>query len=201
VLDPRIAPNPRGSAFNSTGNEFAPSLWTSGPPEGLRTILRAAGLDLKNPATLAEVRQRPEIVAARQSTGYQLALGFCVAALAALGLAMFADRSAVRARAADLMLTRLGMGPRRVRRARALELAFLEGISLVLAAAGVLAVVPLGARLLDPGGSHAPAFALRPQPDSALVALAAGVLTLLLAVAVARPRGRARAGEVLRDVA
>jgi MYXO-CTERM domain-containing protein len=201
TTDPRIAPDPRASGFDSL-SEFMASLWTSRTPDTLRAILQPAGLESKNLVTLDRIRQRPEIVAARQSTGYQLALGVCVAALAALGLAMFADRAATRARAADLMLTRLGLGARGIRRARALELAFLELVSLTLAVAGVLAVVPLGARLLDPGGSKAPPFALRPDPQAFLVALLAAVLTLVLALVVSRPRrGSRSAGEVLRDAA
>jgi hypothetical protein len=144
----------------------------------------------------------PDLVAARGSTGYQVALGLCVAGLAMLGLSMFADRSVTRARAADLMLTRMGMGRGGTGRARALELTAFAVVSLILAGIGVGAVVPFGARLLDPGGGGEPAFTLRLDRVGLAASVLAVVLAVLLALVVARSRSSASAtstGTVLRD--
>jgi hypothetical protein len=153
----------------------------------------------------AQAAQDPDLVAARGSTGFQLALGLCVAGLAVLGLAMFAERSVTKARAADLMLNRMGLGAGGIGRARALELAAFAVIALVLAGTGVAVMVPFGARLLDPGAASAPAFVLRLDRAGLLTALLAAAVAVLLAVLVSRARGSrsnsasSAAGAVLRD--
>ncbi len=201
--DPRIQPPLRQSQFDHP-TEFSPSLWSSAGLSALQAYLDPRGIEQSHPTTSEQAAQDPAIVAARRAIGFQLALGLCVAGLGVLGLAMFADRAAGRARAADLMLVRMGMGRRGVGRARALELGAFAVIALVLAGVGTLLILPMGARLLDPGGGPAPAFVLRLDRLSLEVTALTAVAALLSGLLVSRsalPSGSGRsAGEVLRDV-
>lgn len=197
--DPRVRPAEGSGRFDQPPKEFLPAVWSATDEAAVQQFLGGLDVEPGNVTTFAQAEQQPDIVAARRATGYQIALGLCVAGLAVLGLAMFADRAAARARAADLLLARIGMGRRGTARARAAELATLALLSLLLAAAGVAVVVPLGARLLDPGAGGAPAFVLRVGPDAAVAAVAAAAGGLLLALLVSRPRRSADSGAVLRD--
>jgi len=202
--DPRVRPPARSGSASVASTEYFPSLWSSGNLDSIQALLASHHLVAQHVSTYQEFEQEPNLVAARGSTGYQVALGLCVAGLAMLGLSMFADRSVTRARAADLMLTRMGLGSGGTGRARALELTVFALISLVLAGVGVGAIVPFGARLLDPGGSGVPAFALRLDRAGLAASVLGVVLAVLLALVVARSRGSASTasstGEVLRDV-
>jgi hypothetical protein len=200
--DPRVRPPARSGSASVGLTEYFPSLWSSVNLDSIQALLGSRQLVAQHVSTFQEFEQEPDLVAARGSTGYQVALGLCVAGLAMLGLSMFADRSVTRARAADLMLTRMGMGRGGTGRARALELTAFAVVSLILAGIGVGAVVPFGARLLDPGGGGEPAFTLRLDRVGLAASVLAVVLAVLLALVVARSRGSASAtstGAVLRD--
>jgi hypothetical protein len=200
AADPRVRP-PKGTSGFDTNSDFRPSLWSATDQGSLEAVLQAHDLDGQNPTSWTQVRlQQPDVVAADRSIGYQVALGWCVAGLAVLGFAMFADRAATRARAADLLLGRMGMGRKGIRRSWALELAGFAVIALVLAGVGLLAIVPLGPRLLEPGGGVAPPFVLRVAPFGLVATVVAIGGGWLLALVVGRSRTRARSdAEVIRD--
>ncbi|WP_407345308.1 hypothetical protein [Pengzhenrongella phosphoraccumulans] len=200
AADPRVRPAPMEGRFDRAPRQYFPSLWTSGGPDALVAVLEPRGIELGATETLAQVAQYPDLVAARRSIGLQVALGLCVAGIAVLALAMFADRATTRSRASDLMLALMGMGRAGARRARSIELALLGGLGLALAGVGVLLIAPLGARLLDPGGGSQPAFVLRLGGAALAAAAIAAVVCLLVAIVVVATRsGRADAGKVLRD--
>jgi len=205
TADPRVRPPARSSRFNRPPSEYSPALWSATNLGSLQDIMTKNELAPGLTTSYSQAAQNPDLVAARGSTGYQMALGLCVAGLAVLGLAMFAERSVTKARAADLMLNRMGLGAGGIGRARAVELAVFAVIALLLAGAGVAVIVPFGARLLDPGGASAPAFVLRLDRAGLLTSLLAAAVAVLLAVLVSRARGtrsnRASraAGAVLRD--
>ncbi|GAB3591898.1 hypothetical protein GCM10027446_11420 [Angustibacter peucedani] len=200
VEDPRLRPPGDSGRFNRAPAEYYPALWSSRGSKELADIAAAHEVRTSGEHTLAEVEQQPDLVAARRSRGYQVALGACVALVAVLVLAMAADRGARRALAADLVLARAGLGRRGTRRARLVELSLLAAIALVLGFVGLLLVRPFGPRLLDPGGAAAPAFVLRVGPTSVLAGVATAVVALGVAVLAARARvRRARPTEVLRD--
>ncbi|RYV49679.1 hypothetical protein [Pengzhenrongella frigida] len=200
AADPRVRPPATEGRFSRAPRQYFPSLWSNGDPDALRAVLEPRGLELGLTETLAQVAQEPDLVAARRSLGLQVALGLCVAAIAVLALAMFADRATSRARASDLMLALMGMGRAGTQRARSIELGLLAGLGLALAGVGVLLVAPLGARLLDPGGGAEPAFVLRLGGAALVAAALAAVVCLLVAIAVVATRsGRADSAKVLRD--
>lgn len=195
--DPRLLPLPER---NPPPPEFRAQLWSADGQAGLQAVLQPLGVDPRSTSTLADAEQRPELVSARRGLGYQLALGACVAAVAVLALSLYADRAAARGRAADLLLRRTGLGRGGPVVARALELALVGVVALVLALVAVALVTPLGARLLDGGQGTVPALAFGPTPPAvALTALTAAV-AVLAAVAVTVVRGRTGTdGSVLRD--
>jgi len=198
--DPRVRPAPATGPLSRAPVEFYPSLWTTGPVAALRAVLAPRGMELGRTGTLAQASLEPDLVAAQRSRGLQLVLGGCVAAIAVLALAMFADRVTTRSRAADLMLTRTGLGRGGVLLARSAELAALAALGLGLALAGVALVAPLGARLLDPGGGAEPAFALRIGGTALAAAAIAAATGLVVAIGVASSRSPGLAtAEVLRD--
>jgi hypothetical protein len=202
--DPRVRPNPGSGRFTRGPTEYFPYLWSSTDLAALQRILEAHEVEAGAITRYDQIAQEPDLVAARSSIGYQVALGLCVAALAVLGLAMFADRSVTRARAADLLLTRMGLGRSGTARARALELAAFALIALLLAGVGVGVIVPFGARLLDPGGGSVPAFVLRLDPRGWAVSMLVVLFAIGVALLVSRSRNTAAsagaAGEVLRSV-
>jgi hypothetical protein len=154
--DPRYAPRP-GQGANP---QFQVELW-SRDARALDSVLAAHDVTPLAVRTDATVRQLPDFVAALRSLGYLLALGAATAGLAVVGLGLFADRSAARARVDDMMLARVGMGRRRTRRAHLLELAGIVATASVAAAVAVLVLARLGAIGLDPQAPVAPALHLR----------------------------------------
>jgi len=108
--------------------------------------------------------------------------------LAILTLCIYAQRTAALRRPADLMLARVGLGRRRVGRARAVEFVLLAAISFAASVAGVLALAPLGARLLDDQPGLLPRLQFTLSPTALVVTACAAVLATLLAVLVARDR-------------
>ncbi|QTE27966.1 hypothetical protein [Pengzhenrongella sicca] len=202
--DPRVKPPEGTGKFDRTPTAYFPSLWTNGDARSFAAILDPAGVTPGDTETLEHVGQLPDLVAARRSLGLQLALGVAVGAIAMLALAMFADRAATRSRAADLLLTLVGMGRAGPRRARSLELAAMAALGLALGTLGVALVAPLGARLLDPGGGAAPGFVLRLGPQALGAGAAAAAIAVGVAVVVATARSASRTSRsadrgVLRD--
>ncbi|MGV8966297.1 MAG: hypothetical protein ACOH2F_08455 [Cellulomonas sp.] len=200
TADPRVRPPAASGRFDRSPRAYFPALWSNHGPDALRAVLEPRGMELSHTQTLAEVAQEPDLVAARRSLGLQVALGLCVAAIAALALAMFADRATTRSRASDLILAMMGMGRAGARRARSIELAILAALGLAFAGVGVLLIAPLSARLLDPGGGSEPAFVLR-FGSAALQSAALGAVgCLLIAIVVVATRsGRVDAAKVVRD--
>jgi hypothetical protein len=202
--DPRVRPASGSGRFTRGPTEYFPYLWSSTDFASLQRILNAKDVEAGAVTRYQQFAQEPDLVAARASIGYQVALGFCVAGLAVLGLAMFADRSVTKARAADLLLTRMGLGRSGTARARAVELAAFALIALLLAGIGVAVIVPFGARLLDPGGGSVPAFVLRLDPGgwtvSALMVLVAVGVALLVSRSRSSASSAGSAAEVLRNV-
>ena len=196
AADPRVRPPP--------GNLQPPpslsaELWAT-RAGSIDAVLEPLGIDAPRRTTQKEAGTAPELVAADRSRGYQMAIGICLAAMAVLVLALYADRATARSRAADLMLARVGLGQRGPRRARALELLLMAAVAVVLAWVGVRLIAPLGARLLEPGGPAEPAFALRVGPATAMAGLAAALVALTVAVGAAALRSRTGTeSAVLRD--
>jgi putative ABC transport system permease protein len=195
--DPRYRPAPDVPQPSPTFSAYA---WSAGGSAALDRLLGAAHVTPLSTASDAQTRQLPELVATRWGVGYLGALGAGLALLSIVGLALYADRTAARSRASDVLLARLGLGRRGVRRSHALELALLVLTALLLAAVGGWVVTRLGPLGLDPGSARAPSFRLRPGTGALAGAVVAGGVALLAAVAVVRARGRdATDGTVLRD--
>jgi hypothetical protein len=195
--DPRYRPAPDVQDPSPTFTAYA---WSTGGTAALDRLLGAAHVTPESTASDAQTRQLPEFVATRWGVGYLGALGAGLALLSIVGLALYADRNAVRSRASDVVLARLGLGRRGVRRSHALELALLVVTALLLAVVGGWVVTRLGPLGLDPGAARAPSFRLVAGPGALAGAVLAGGVALLAAVAVVRARGRdASDGTVLRD--
>jgi putative ABC transport system permease protein len=192
--DPRYAPRP-GHADQST---FATEVWSTSTSR-LESVLAQHEVTAEQIRTDAAVRQRPDFVAALRSLGYLLALGAATAGLAVVGLGLFADRSAARARVDDLMLARVGMGRRRTRGAHLVELAGIVATAALAAALGVWLLARLGALGLDPQASVAPALRLRIGASGLSTLLLAALACLVVgAVATRGQSGRRNEGRVLR---
>ncbi len=198
--DPRLRPPHASGRFNRAPTEFYPWLWERGAGGQIAAVTGASEVRVSETRTRAQGLQRPELVAARRSIAPQLALGVLVAVAAALVLVMYADRRARTGRAADVLLARMGLGRRGVVRSRAGELALVAALGLASGVVGGLALQPFGARLLDPGGGVAPAFALRTTWWALATLAIAAVGAWLAATAVVTLRVR-RVDEsgVLRD--
>ena len=142
ALDPRVKPPAGSGRFNRAPSDYFPSLWSADGVAGIRAVTDPAGVKIESTTTMAQVAQQPDLVAARRSTGAQVALGASVALVALLVLVMYAERRAAVARAADLMLARMGLRRRGVLRARAVELAVLTLLGALAAALGRRAARP-----------------------------------------------------------
>ncbi|WP_433300379.1 hypothetical protein ACQP2F_02930 [Actinoplanes sp. CA-030573] len=182
VDDPRLKPlteMPPGAAVAQA------SLWSAGGEAGIRTVTSAYGVRPDRVDTASHLRSDASYVATARARGYQVAIGGYLALLAILTLAVYAQRTAVQRRPTDLMLARVGLGRRRVRRARALEFVLLALVALAAAVAGVVALAPLGGRLLDDQPTLLPAFAFELSPSALVVTAVAVVVAIVLAVALA----------------
>ena len=207
IDDPRYRPvdGPSGISLggdldNNDNAGFPAQLWTAGGPEELDRVLTQFGVEPADTATLAQAELEPRLAAARRGLGYQRALGLCLAALAALALCLYADRSAARGRAADLLLRRVGLGRAGPGQARVIELALTGAAALLLALVGVALVTPLADRLVDGSPGPLPALTFRPTLGAVAATLAAALLAVALAAAVIAARGRTGTdGEVMRD--
>nr|WP_284287845.1 hypothetical protein [Angustibacter aerolatus] len=171
--DPRVAPPENSGRFNRSPTGYYPSLWTSQDAAALRRVTDARAVRLGAVQSIERVAQQPDLIAARRTTGLQVALGASIAAIAVLGLAMAADRGAERRRAADLMLARMGLHASGVRRGRVGE--------------------PGGAGAARPAARAARRGAGRPARRPAARPRHRGRTSLRAAAAARRPR-RGRAG-------
>jgi len=149
--------------------------------------------------TAAELRQAAPAVATGRARGYQLAIAGYLALLAVLTLCVYAQRTAVLRRPADLMLARVGLGRARIRRARALEFVLLAAVAFGAAAAGVAALAPLGARLLDDQPGLLPRFVFQLSPAGLAVTAGAAVVAAALAVALTTVRSASAEEDAYRD--
>lgn len=212
LLDPLLADDPRyrpvtppsgiglGGTLSESDAGFDVRVWAADGAAALDSLLTPIGIEPDDPATLAEAEQDPALAAARRGLGYQRALGLCLAALAGLALCLYADRSAARGRAADLLLRRVGLGRAGPGRARMFELGLTGVAALLLAVVGVALVTPLADRLVDGSPGAVPALTFRPTPGAVAVTVAACLIAVTLAAAVTAARGRTGSdGEVLRD--
>jgi hypothetical protein len=116
-----------------------------------------------------------------------------------LTLSIYAQRTAVLRRPTDLMLARVGLGRRRVQRARALEFVLLAVVAFGAAVAGVALLVPIGARLLDDQPGLLPRFAFEISRDGLLITAAVAVAATLLAVLVSTVRSASAEEDAYRD--
>jgi hypothetical protein len=194
--DPRFRQPPRTTLTQS----FRLEVWSVDGSRGLDRLLAPRGIVADDVATLEQASQRPELVAARRSLGYQLALAASVAVVAVLGLCLYADRAAARGRPADLLLRRAGLGRTGPLWARIVELALTGTAGLLLAVAAVLLVTPLAAELVDGANDDVPALVFAPTPAALLLTVASAALAVLAAALVTVLRGRSGSdGQVLRD--
>ncbi|MCO8273591.1 hypothetical protein M1L60_23640 [Actinoplanes sp. TRM 88003] len=185
VDDPRLRPR------NQFPNQIFPQvfLWSSGGADGVQAAVAPhEDARLERVETAGALRQDSAYVASSRARGYQLAIAGYLALLAILTLCIYAQRTAALRRPADLMLARIGLGRRRVGRARAVEFVLLATVAFVAAVAGVRALAPLGARLLDDQPALLPRLLFTLSPTALAVTAGAAVLATLLAVLVTRDR-------------
>jgi len=192
LLDPRFR--------DQEGAYMSAEVWGAAGQTGLVSLLASSGVDAGKLTTSAQLRERPEFVIAEAGIGYQLAIAAGIVALALIATCLYADRRASRSRASDVMLARAGLGRSGPGRARAIELVTVVFFGAALAVIGVLALVPLGRRLLDPAPKLAPALQVREDPTGYLVMIVAAVVLAVAAIAVAAARSHTDSDSaVLRD--
>jgi putative ABC transport system permease protein len=193
-FDPRL----RSSGDAVGGMLVRTYLWSSAGAAGIGEVLSGPGVQPERLTTAAQARQRPSIIAADRTRGYQVAVAVYLALLAVVALCVFSERTASAGRAADLMLARVGVGRRRVVLARAVELAVLVAAALAGAAAGLAVLAPLAARLLDEDPTMVPALRFTVPPSAVLAPLAVAVAATGAATALALLRARTREEEAYR---
>jgi putative ABC transport system permease protein len=194
MFDPRLHPRGRSELAPLTFRTF---VWTSAGGEGLTKVL--GDLQPQRVDTAATARQRPPVLAAARSRGYQLAVVAYLALLAVISLCVYSERTASASRPGDLMLARVGVGRARVVRARAAELAALVGASLACAVGGLAVLAPLASRLLDDEPGRVPVLRLTVPAEAIVITIAAAVVATAAATALALLRGRSREEEAYRD--
>ncbi|WP_433363500.1 hypothetical protein ACQPZX_32255 [Actinoplanes sp. CA-142083] len=185
VDDPRLAPL---TAMPAGAQVAQASLWSSGGATGIQAVTAAKGVRPERVDTAAALRSGATYVGTARARGYQVAIAGYLALLAVLTLGIYAQRTAVQRRPADLMLARVGLGRPRVVQARALEFVLLAAVALAAAVAGVAALYPLGARLLDDQPVLLPRYAFHFSPLGLAVTAGAAVLATALAVALTATR-------------
>lgn len=180
--DPRLRP------VNQQTNQLFPIVyvWSSGGADGVQAVAVPHGVQPERVSTAATLRQDGAYVATSRARGYQLAIAGYLALLAILTLCVYAQRTAVLRRPADLMLARVGLGRRRIGQARTLEFVLLAVIALAGAGGGVAALAPLGARLLDDQPGLLPRLTFQLSPLGLAITAGAAVVATLLTVAVTR---------------
>jgi hypothetical protein len=182
--DPRLKPRHARPAGAALAQAF---LWNSSGPDGVLAVTAPKSVETERIRTAASLRRDAAYVATARARGYQLAIAGYLALLAVLTLCIYAQRTAVLRRSADLMLARVGLRRSRISRARALEFALLALIALAAAVAGVAVLAPLGGRLLDDQPGLLPRFAFVLSPAGLWTTAGAAAVAFLLAVIMARP--------------
>ncbi|WP_203790315.1 hypothetical protein [Paractinoplanes rishiriensis] len=163
-------------------------LWNSTGPDGVHAVTNPKGVQPERVSTADQLRQDATYVATGRARGYQVAVAGYLALLAILTLCIYAQRTAVLRRPTDLMLARVGIGRRRIGRARGLEFVLLAAVAFGAAVGGVAALAPLGARLLDDQPGLLPRFAFQFSPAGLAITAGAAVLATVLAVALTTVR-------------
>ncbi|MFF5289966.1 FtsX-like permease family protein [Paractinoplanes globisporus] len=181
IDDPRLKPL---TAMPPGAQVAQATLWSSGGPAAIQTVAAAHGVKPERVDTAAQLRSDAAYVGTARARGYQVAIAGYLALLAVLTLCLYAQRTAVLRRPADLMLARVGLGRSRVRRARALEFVLLAVVAFAAAVAGVAALAPLGGRLLDDQPGLRPRFAFQLSPAAVAITAGAAVVAIVLAVAL-----------------
>jgi putative ABC transport system permease protein len=196
VHDPRLRPR----------SELAPNplfiqtfLWNSAGAAGVEAVTGPNGVVPERVSAAATLRQEATYIATGRARGYQVAIAGYLALLAILTLCIYAQRTAVLRRPTDLMLARVGIGRRRIRRARALEFVLLSALAFAGAVAGVAALAPIGGRLLDDQPGLLPRFAFQLSPAGLAVTAGAAVVATALAVALTTVRSASAEEEAYRD--
>ncbi|GLY06466.1 hypothetical protein Acsp01_68450 [Actinoplanes sp. NBRC 101535] len=194
--DPRLRPRtrqPQGMLFLRT------FLWNSSGRAGAQAITDAHGTVPERIDTADQLRQDAAYVATGRARGYQVAIAGYLALVALLTLGIYAQRTAAARRPADLMLARAGLGRRGVGRARALEFVLLAAVAFAAAVAGVAALTPLGARLLDDQPGLLPAYTLEISANGLAVTAIVAVVATLLAIGLTTVRSASSEEDAYRD--
>jgi putative ABC transport system permease protein len=195
--DPRLAPP--NDAFPRA---FAETwLWSPRSVDSLVGQLQSADVPILQTTAQTVLGVDPQLDAAARSTGYLIALAAFVALTSVVVLVEQARRSARRARAADAMLVRVGLGRRGLRAARRWELAWAVGAALVAAVLTAVAVAPLGPSLFDLDRAARPGFEFQVTWQGVAITAATALVAFVLALWAA-DRGSRRGGAeevVLRD--
>ncbi|MCY1137675.1 hypothetical protein OWR29_06660 [Actinoplanes sp. Pm04-4] len=187
VDDPRL--RPRNQYPNQVFSQVY--VWSSAGADGVQAVVAPyenEDVQLERTDTAAALRNASDYVATERARGYQLAIAGYLALLAILTLGIYAQRTAALRRPADLMLARIGLSRSRVARARTVEFVLLSLVAFAAAVAGVYALAPLGARLLDDQPLLLPRLLFTLSPTALLVTAGAAVVATLLAVLVTRDR-------------
>jgi hypothetical protein len=194
--DPRLRPP---GAAPSGVLTLRTLLWSSAGGAGIEAVTQPKNVTFEQLATADQMRHDAAYVATESARGYQVAIAGYLALLAILTLCIYAQRTAALRRPTDLMLSRVGLGPARIRRARTLEFVLLAAIGLASGVAGVLALSPLGGRLLDDQPGLLPRFAFELSPAGLAITAAAAVLATILAVALTTVRSASAEEDAYRD--
>ncbi|WP_205650146.1 hypothetical protein [Actinoplanes solisilvae] len=175
--DPRLRPRnqQRNQVFTNA------YLWSSAGFDGVQAVLLPRGVQPERVNTADTLRQDGAYVATSRARGYQVAIAGYLALLAILTLCVYAQRTTVLRRPADLMLARVGLGRKRISRARTVEFVLLTAIALVGAGAGVALLAPLAARLLDDQPLLLPRLTFQLSPIGLAITAAAAVVATVLA--------------------
>ncbi|MFI5931981.1 FtsX-like permease family protein [Actinoplanes sp. NPDC051494] len=195
VDDPRLRPRTRQSGTLA----IQTFLWSSAGAAGVQAVTAPRGVVPEYLTTATQLRQDALYVATGRARGYQVAIAGYLALLAVLTLGIYAQRTAVLRRPSDLMLARIGFGPARIRRARALEFLLLAGVAFAAAVAGVAALTPIAARLLDDQPGLLPRFEFQLSATGLLVTAGTAAVATLLAVALTTVRSASAEEDAYRD--
>jgi hypothetical protein len=195
--DPRLAP-PKDNIPRAYAETW---LWSPGPVEDLVATIEEDDVPILQTTTQTVLGVDPQLDAADRSTGYLIALAAFVALTSVVVLIEQARRSARRARAADAMLVRVGLGRRGLRSSRRWELAWAVAAALVAAVVTEAVVAPLGASLFDLDRAARPAFEFRLTWQAVAITAATALVAYVLALWAADRGSRSGSREeaVLRD--
>ncbi|MBL7257212.1 FtsX-like permease family protein [Paractinoplanes lichenicola] len=196
VDDPRLVPR---TELGSPMFVIQTYLWSSAGEPGVLAVTEPKGVQPERIDTAAQLREDGAYVATSRARGYQLAIAGYLALLAILTLCVYAQRTAVLRRPSDLMLSRIGLGRARVRRARSLEFVLLAVLSFAFAVAGVALLIPLGGRLLDDQPGLLPAFSFQLSVPGIAVTAGAAAVATVLAVLITAARSPGLEEEAYRD--